>query len=94
MVEGTSNCVEALRWVLRPAFAFALLRARTALATITWFSVHNDEARKRERSIERLGKRQATTPHSPVKRPRLLEAQQRKYESIPHNANGGATWPF
>ena len=33
-------------------------------------------------------------PHKPVKRPRLLEAQRRKYESVPHSANGGATWPF
>ena len=44
------------------------------------FSVHNDETRKRERGIERLGKRQATTPHRPVKkRARLVEAQRRKY---------------
>ena len=44
------------------------------------FSVHNDETRKRERGIERLGNWQATTPHRPVKkRPRLLEAQRRKY---------------
>ena len=34
------------------------------------------------------------TPHRPVKRPRLLEAQRRKYGSIPHSANCGATWPF
>ena len=66
MAEGASNCVEALRWVPRPVFV--LLHARTALATITWFSVHNDKARKRERSIERLGKRHATTPHRPVKK--------------------------
>ena len=75
--------------------AFALYRAGTALATIAnELHVHNDEARKRKRGIERLGKRQATTPHRPVKRHRLLEAQWRKYGSIPLSANGGVTWPF
>ena len=43
---------------------------------------------------ERLRKRQATMPHRPVKIPRLLEAQQRKYGSILHSANCSATWPF
>ena len=33
-------------------------------------------------------------PHRPVKRPRLLEAQQRKYDSVPHSTNGSGTWPF
>ena len=28
------------------------------------------------------------------KRPRLLEAQRRKYDSVLHSTNGGATWPF
>ena len=44
--------------------------------------------------MEGLGMRQATTPLRPVKRPRLLQAQRRKYDSVPHSANGGAAWPF
>ena len=33
---------------------------------------------------------QATMPH----RPRLLEAQRRKYDSVSHSANGSVTWPL
>ena len=54
--------VETKRYTVRPAFA--LYRARTALVL---FSLHvvisSHEARKRERGIERLRKRQATMPH-------------------------------
>ena len=67
---------------------------RHRYTSYTWFIVHNDEARKRERGIERLGKRQVTMPHRPVKRPKLLEVQQRKYDSVLHSTNDGATWPF
>ena len=70
---GCRWCFHSQSVTLGARTAFTLYRAGTALATIvktsyTWFSVHNDEARKRERGIERLRKRQATTPHRPVKR--------------------------
>ena len=53
---------------------------------------------ERERGIERLGKQQVTTPYRPIKIPALLERRsgdkERKYDSVSHSANGGATWPF
>ena len=49
---------------------------------------------KQEKENEGLGMRQATTPVRPVKTPRLLEAQRRKYDSVLHSENGGAAWPF
>ena len=41
-------------------------RKRNSYSWLNRFSVHNDETRRRECGIERLGKRQATTPHRPV----------------------------
>ena len=48
------------------------------------FSVHNDETRKRERGIERLGKRQATMPHRLVKK--CLGYSRRSGESTQYPA--------
>ena len=44
--------------------------------------------------IERLRKRQATTPHRPAKRSRLLEAKLRSKTVSRPPENDGATWPF
>ena len=49
---------------------------------------------EREGEIERLRKRQATTPHRPAKRSRLLEAKLRSKTVSRPPANDGATWPF
>ena len=49
---------------------------------------------EREGEIERLRKRQATTPHQTAKRYRLLEAKLRSKTVSRPPANDGATWPF
>ena len=56
------------------AIPYVHARTRTALVIFTRYAVHGME---QDSEIKRLRKRQATTPHRPVKTSRLLEAQRR-----------------
>ena len=83
-----------LRYTARRTQAY--VRVYTALArgdSKLRFTITAME-QEREGEIERLRKRQATTPHRPAKRSRLLEAKLRSKIVSRPPANDGATWPF
>ena len=83
-----------LRYTARRTQAY--VRVYTALArgdSKLRFTITAME-QEREGEIERLRKRQATTPHRPAKRSRLLEAKLRSKTVTRPPENDGATWPF
>ena len=68
------SIVQALRWTSSARVIQRAYGAGDNSKRVTRGSQFTTMEQERKRGIERLGKRQATTPHRPVKIPALLEA--------------------